>query len=126
MTRPGPHLNPHPNTYPRQVCKLWRALHRTRLARASSAALRAAHAPHAPDAPQEADAEGGAEEEKARPEAPSLSLRPDPGAVRARLRELPPAQVKRMLLSHVRQCHNRRCETCRKLRERIRSRVPPA
>ena len=59
MTRPGPHLNPHPNTYPRQVCKLWRALHRTRLARASSAALRAAHAPHAPDAPQEADAEGG-------------------------------------------------------------------
>ena len=47
--------------------------------------------------------------------------RPAPEAVRARLRQLPPAHVKRMLLSHVGQCRNRRCGICRKLRS-VRSR----
>ena len=32
---------------------------------------------------------------------------------------LPPEQVKHMLLSHVRQCRNQRCDTCRKLRDYI-------
>lgn len=44
-------------------------------------------------------------------------------AVRARLRQIDPAQVKRMLLSHVRACQNKQCQTCHKLRERIKSRA---
>ena len=40
--------------------------------------------------------------------------------LRLRLRELPPGQVKRMLIAHVRTCRNRwRCGTCRKVRERL-------
>ena len=40
--------------------------------------------------------------------------------LRLRLRELPPGQVKRMLIAHVRHCRNRwRCGTCRKVRERL-------
>ena len=77
-------------------------------------------------------------------------VRPDLVAVRAWLRGLPPAQVKRMLLltaptryliitppstplqvkrmllSHMRQCRSRRCAPCLELRERIRSRVHPS
>lgn len=47
---------------------------------------------------------------------------PNVARVRSRLRELPTGQVKRMLLAHVRQCNNRRCEICRKMREHIRIR----
>ena len=48
------------------------------------------------------------------------TVRPDPASLRARLLELPPAQVKRMLLTHMRWCRSRRCETCRKMRGHIR------
>lgn len=48
------------------------------------------------------------------------NVRPDPASLRARLLELPPAQVKRMLLTHMRWCRSRRCETCRKMRGHIR------
>ena len=40
--------------------------------------------------------------------------------LRAKLRQLDPAQVKKMLLAHVRSCQNKACHTCHKLRERIR------
>lgn len=43
--------------------------------------------------------------------------------LRLRLRELPPEQVKRMLMAHVRQCRNRQCATCRKTRERLALRL---
>ena len=43
--------------------------------------------------------------------------------LRLRLRELPPEQVKRMLMAHVRQCRNRQCATCRKTRERLAFRL---
>ena len=40
--------------------------------------------------------------------------------LRLRLRELPPGQVKRMLIAHVRHCRNHwRCGICRKVRERL-------
>jgi hypothetical protein len=44
-------------------------------------------------------------------------------SLRLRLRELPPEQVKRMLMAHVRQCRNRQCATCRKTRERLALRL---
>ena len=47
---------------------------------------------------------------------------PDEEGRREEGRTWTPDQVKRMLLSHVRQCRNRRCNTCRKLRERLRTR----
>ena len=40
-----------------------------------------------------------------------------PELLRARMRELTPAQINSRLISHARQCRNRRCETCRKLSE---------
>lgn len=114
-----------------KVCKLWKALHRTR-----EPEPRPHPAAMAVDAADAAGGDGGVNLDA--PPAPIVEVpvplphpagggQPDTGAaVRARLRELPPAQVKRMLLSHVRGCHNRRCETCRKLRERIRTRAEAA
>ena len=44
--------------------------------------------------------------------------------LRLRLRELPPGQVKRMLIAHVRHCRNRwRCGTCRAAREWLARRI---
>ena len=44
--------------------------------------------------------------------------------LRLRLRELPPGQVKRMLIAHVRHCRNRwRCGTCRAARELLARRI---
>ena len=37
--------------------------------------------------------------------------------------KIDPAQMKQMLLSHVRACKNKQCPTCHKLRERIKSRA---
>ena len=83
-----------------KVCKLWRMLHCSRPSGAPSAA----------DGQMPQGTAGAA------------IVRPDPEAVKAWLRGLPPAQVKRMLLSHVRQCCNRWCEHCRELREVIHMR----
>ena len=45
-------------------------------------------------------------------------------ALRLRLRELPPGQVKRVLIAHVRHCRNRwRCGTCRAAREWLARRI---
>ena len=45
-------------------------------------------------------------------------------ALRLRLRELPPGQVKRVLIAHVRHCRNRwRCGTCRAARELLARRI---
>ena len=40
----------------------------------------------------------------------------------ALLRQIDPAQLKQMLISHVRSCKNEQCRTCHDLRERIKSR----
>lgn len=112
-----------------KVCKLWRALHSR-----PPPATRPFPAAVGVDAADAAGGESGANlNDPPAPIAPVPLLHPGGGgqpdvgaAVRARLRELPPAQVKRMLLSHVRGCHNQRCETCRKLRERIRTRAEAA
>ena len=78
-----------------KVCKLWHALDN------SSAAEPAARLP---------------------PMLEETALEARVGLVRTRMGWLAPEQVKRMLISHVRQCRNQRCETCRKLRERIHMR----
>ena len=44
---------------------------------------------------------------------------------RSQVRELPPTQVKSMLLARVRQCRDRRCQTCSKMREHIHKRRLP-
>ena len=80
-----------------KVCKLWRALQNSQTPR---------------DAPSSA-------------EAASVSSPPLLPSFRPRLRELPPVQVKRMLIAHVRQCRNRQCGTCHKMREYIRGRTQP-
>ena len=45
--------------------------------------------------------------------------------IRERLRAIDPAQVKRMLLSHVRNCTSINCATCQKLRQRVWARANP-
>ena len=92
-----------------KLCKLWRMLHSSRPPSALHAAAFFPAEIRGPPLPQET--------------AGAVSERPDPVAVRAWLRGLPPVQVKSMLLSHVRQCRNQRCEPCRGLRERIRIRA---
>jgi len=96
-----------------KVCKLWQALHRTR-----------------GNGNQDARGEGGGAGggggvriNAVRRLRPRVVLPEDRREeVGARVRVIDPAQVKRMLLAHVRSCRNRRCQTCRKLRERIRQR----
>lgn len=44
---------------------------------------------------------------------------PPPSVLRQALRDLPPARVKELLLQHVRQCANRQCVACARLRVRI-------
>ena len=119
------------------VCKLWRMLHSSRpppapevvmlqeaqaaaaaAITAAGVALTAAAAVSVHPGAQEMQ---GFEEEEAG--AASDLERRNPVAVRAWIRSLPPAQVRRMLLSHVRQCRNLQCKPCRELRERIRIRV---
>ena len=89
-----------------KACKLWRVLNNT----ATPPAAEFASASALPPIPQEIPEEASE-------------------ALRLRLRELPPAQVKRMLISHVRQCRNQQCIACRKLQrvaQRIRSRQAAA
>merc|ERR1719482_58287 len=93
-----------------KVCKLWRALHRTR-------------GNGNPDARGEGGGAGGGGVRINAVRRPRVVLPEDRREeVGARLRVIDPAQVKRMLLAHARSCRNRRCQTCRKLRERIRQR----
>ena len=47
-------------------------------------------------------------------------------AMRARLRQIDPVEMKRMLLLHVRACKNKQCKACNKLRERMKSRAAAA
>ena len=61
--------------------------------------------------------------ENVHPESAATRMRPGTDAVRARLLELPTAQLKRMLLVHVLQCSNRQCRTCRCMHERMRVRM---
>ena len=86
-----------------QVCKLWRALNTSAAEFASASVL--------PLIPQEIRGE-----EVSPPEEVSEALR-------LRLCELPPEQVKRVLISHVRQCRNQQCVACRILRERLAQRT---
>ncbi len=81
-----------------KVCKLWQALHRTRNSSGSGAkSLATGSSSGAGSSSQTSD------------------------GVRQKLRQLDPAQVKRMLLQHVRSCTNKQCHTCHKLRERIKA-----
>ena len=104
---------PPPQQAECKVCKLWEALHRTKSSSSqqsvqqrggmqSSAAGRGQ--PHRPS--------GGPTAQNGEPSE----------AVRARLRQIDPAQLKQRLLSHVRACKNEQCRTCHKLRECIKSR----
>ena len=97
-----------------KICKLWRVLHDSRAPRAPSGPP--ANENELPLIPQELSQETPQETPQIPQEvSEALRLR-----LRLRLRELPPGQVKRMLISHVRNCRNRwRCGTCRKVRERL-------
>ena len=46
-------------------------------------------------------------------------VRPANAAIRARIRQMDPAQVKAMLLAHVRRCVNPHCMACAKIRIRV-------
>ena len=74
------------------VCELWRTLNASLTVHAPSAAT-AVSVSHQPPAPL----------------LPSLS----------QARVLPPAQVKRMLLAHVRKCRSPQCNSCFKMRQRM-------
>ena len=94
-----------------ELCTLWRELQR-------STRTRTPCSPHAPAAgPTAVPPQDGLLQEATL--AAADNVRPDPAALRARLLELPSAQLKRMLLTHMRWCRNRRCQTCSKVRERI-------
>jgi len=107
-----------------KVCKLWQALHRTRSTPSGGGVQ---------GQPNVAvtGARGEAMRSPARPSSgaqrPGVNApvgRPGPNnqdQMRARLKQLDPAQVKRMLLQHVRSCQNKQCHTCHKLRERIKA-----
>ena len=97
-----------------KICKLWRVLHDSRAPRAPSGPP--ANENELPLIPQELSQETPQETPQIPQEvSEALRLR-----LRLRLRELPPGQVKRMLIAHVRTCRNRwRCGTCRKVRERL-------
>ena len=109
-----------------KVCKLWRVLHNSRAPRApSGSSTNVNELPLIPqDLPQELPLiplelphHETPQENPQIPQEVSEALRL---RLRPRLRELPPDQVKRMLISHVRNCRNRwRCGTCRKVRERL-------
>ena len=109
-----------------KVCKLWRVLHNSRAPRAPSGSptnenelpLTPQDLPQElPLIPQELSHHETPQENLQIPQEVSEALRL---RLRLRLRELPPDQVKRMLISHVRNCRNRwRCGTCRKVRERL-------
>ena len=96
-----------------KVCKLWQALHKTK----SSSGQGQVGQPR----PGQPPAGRGMPMGNRPPGAPGTAQNQE--AVRARLRQIDPAQVKRMLLSHVRACQNKQCQTCHKLRERIKSRA---
>ena len=83
------------------VCKLWRALNSS----STPSAAEFASASVLPPVPQDI------------PQAETYE------SLRLRLRELPPEHVKRMLISHVRQCRNQQCVACRILRERLAQRI---
>ena len=90
-----------------RICKLWRVLHNSRAPRAPSGSQEK----ELPLIPQELP-----QETQQSPQIPQEVSE----AMRLRLRELPPGQVKRMLIAHVRHCRNSwRCGTCRKVRERL-------
>ena len=107
-----------------QVCKVWDALKGSLPPRSpsdsvSEPAARArtrseTHAASAAESTAESTAESAAE---------SLRRRQDWESVRRGwLRELEPWLVKRMLLSHVRNCCDPQCNACHLLRERLRMR----
>ena len=103
-----------------KVCKLWRVLNNSRAPRAPSGSP--ANENELPLIPQDLPQELPLiplphETPQEIPQIPQEVSE----AMRLRLlRELPPGQVKRMLIAHVRHCRNRwRCGTCRKVRERL-------
>jgi len=121
-----------------KVCKLWQALHRTRQNSGQPSASQGGNT----RAPQQ-QGQHGAQSHGAPPPMPGVhggqrpaGVHPGGGqhtspqrsqqqnaqqeALRQKLRQLDPAQVKKMLLAHVRNCQNKACPTCHKLRERIR------
>ena len=102
-----------------KICKLWRVLHNSRAPRAPSTGAPASEN-ELPLIPQELPQETPQETLQTPQEASeALRLR-----LRLRLRELPPGQVKRMLIAHVRHCRNRwRCGTCRAAREWLARRI---
>ena len=107
---------PPPQQAECKVCKLWQALHRTKSSsgQQQSVQQRGGMQPSAAG-------RGGPGQAGYRPSGGPTAQNQE--AVRARLRQIDPAQVKRMLLSHVRACQNKQCQTCHKLRERIKSRA---
>ena len=97
-----------------RICKLWRVLHNSRAPRAPSGSH--ANENELPLIPQELP-----QETQQSPQIPQEVSE----AMRLRLlRELPPGQVKRVLIAHVRHCRNRwRCGTCRAAREWLARRI---
>ena len=105
-----------------KICKLWRVLHNSRAPRAPSTGAPASEN-ELPLIPQELPQELSQESPQETPQIPQIPQEASEALrlrLRLRLRELPPGQVKRMLIAHVRHCRNHwRCGTCRKVRERL-------
>lgn len=97
-----------------KVCKLWRALGRTSPRAGqpvpAAAPAPAAAPPPAANLPRNAIGVLAPAGEQA-----------DAAMVANLVRRIDPAELKRLLLLHVRQCNNRQCRTCARLRERIRA-----
>ena len=92
---------PPPQQAECKMCKLWEGLHRMR----SSAGQQ-----------QSVQQRGGMQ--------PSAAARGQPNQRELRqMMQDDPAQLKQILLSHVRACKDGQCKTCHKLRERIKSRA---
>ena len=92
---------PPPQQAECKVCKLWEGLHRMR----SSSGQQ-----------QSVQQRGGMQ--------PSAAARGQPNQRELRqMMQDDPAQLKQILLSHVRACKDGQCKTCHKLRERIKSRA---
>ena len=99
-----------------QVCKLWRALKST----VPPSTTEPTSASVLPPIPQEIPQEIS-EVLRLRELPPEQAETYE--SLRLRLRELPPEQVKRMLISHVRQCRKQQCAICvfcRKIARRAR------
>ena len=121
-----------------KVCKLWQALHRTKNNPNAGGGqhpgghpVQGAHQRGGGQPLQRAGSMGGMPPGGGRGGGMGGGGGPSPGGrpgvnsaqqeqLRQKLRQLDPAQVKKMLLAHVRSCQNKQCHTCHKLRERIR------